>query len=212
MSGLIPLFLEGHVWRSGPALVGGTDRERYFLLVVDDYIHYTTVFLLRRKADVSGVLIPWIRATRRQLPEQFSRNFSVLCLHSDRGGEFSSGLLAEFCRDEGIVQSFMLPASPQQNGIAERRIGLIMEVARTSMIHADAPHFMWPFAGPAPSGVSQVDPPPSVEPLEISSESSGLDEGGDPAADATAATRRSPRLETPPGFSASVVFATSAAC
>ncbi|CAI7728886.1 unnamed protein product [Closterium sp. NIES-54] len=33
-----------------------------------------------------------------------------------------------------------------QNGIAERRIGLVMEVARTSMIHAAAPHFLWPFA------------------------------------------------------------------
>ncbi|CAI7742755.1 unnamed protein product, partial [Closterium sp. NIES-54] len=42
--------------------------------------------------------------------------------------------------------SFTLPDSPQQNGIAERRIGLVMEVARTSMIHAAAPHFLWPFA------------------------------------------------------------------
>ncbi|CAI7749785.1 unnamed protein product, partial [Closterium sp. NIES-53] len=33
-----------------------------------------------------------------------------------------------------------------QNGIAERRIGMVMDVARTSMIHADAPHFLWPFA------------------------------------------------------------------
>ncbi|CAI7783477.1 unnamed protein product [Closterium sp. NIES-54] len=40
----------------------------------------------------------------------------------------------------------MLPASPQQNGIAERRIGMVMDVARTSMIHAAAPHFLWPFA------------------------------------------------------------------
>ncbi|CAI7886307.1 unnamed protein product [Closterium sp. NIES-54] len=45
-----------------------------------------------------------------------------------------------------------------------------------------------------------VDPPFLVEPLEISSDSSGPAEGGDPAADDTAATRRSPRLETPPGF------------
>ncbi|CAI7837434.1 unnamed protein product [Closterium sp. NIES-53] len=192
-----------------------------------------------------------------------------------------------------------------QNGIAERRIGLIMEVARTSMIHAAAPHFLWPFAvryaahqlnlwprvsepetsptlrwtgkvgdasvfrvlgalslvrdakasklssrtlrcvflgfptdappwqfyhprsrrvfssqditfdesvcyyrlhphashpGPAPLRVLQVDPPPLVEPLEISSDSSSPVEGGDPAADDTVATRRSPRLETPPGF------------
>ncbi|CAI7860046.1 unnamed protein product [Closterium sp. NIES-54] len=40
----------------------------------------------------------------------------------------------------------MLPASPQQNGIAERRIRMVMDVARTSMIHAAAPHFLWPFA------------------------------------------------------------------
>ncbi|CAI7728419.1 unnamed protein product [Closterium sp. NIES-54] len=60
------------------------------------------------------------------------------------------------------------------------------------------PHASHP--GPAPSGVSQVDTLPLVEPLEISSDFSGPSEGGDPTADDTAATRRSPRLETPPGF------------
>ncbi|CAI7764667.1 unnamed protein product [Closterium sp. NIES-54] len=254
----------------------------------------------------------------------YSRTF--LRLHSDRGGEFSSGLLEALCHAEGIAQSFTLPTSQQQNGISERRIGLIMEVARTSMIHAAAPHLLWSFAvryaahqlnlwprvfvpetlptlrwtrevgdastfrfwgalslvrdttasklfprtlryvflgfptdvspwkfyhpalrhvlssqdvtfdesvcfyrlhphvssplslpplflvpgpppvdplpphGPAPSGVSQVDPPPLVEPLVVSSNTSGPAEGGDPAADNTVATRCSPRLETPPGF------------
>ncbi|CAI7743298.1 unnamed protein product, partial [Closterium sp. NIES-53] len=99
------------VW--GPARVRGQGHERYFLLVVDDYSRYTTVFPLRSK---------------------------------DGGGEFSSDLLRAFCRLEGIRQTFTLPASPQQNGIAERRIGMVMDVARTSMIHAAAPHFLWPFA------------------------------------------------------------------
>ncbi|CAI7733181.1 unnamed protein product, partial [Closterium sp. NIES-53] len=99
------------VW--GPARVRGQVHERYFLLVVDDYSRYTTVFPLHSK---------------------------------DRGGEFSSDLLRAFCRLEGIRQKFTLPASPQQNGIAERRIGMVMDVARTSMIHAAAPHFLWPFA------------------------------------------------------------------
>ncbi|CAI7909665.1 unnamed protein product [Closterium sp. NIES-53] len=62
-----------------------------------------------------------------------------------KGGEFSSDLFRDFCGGEGILQSFTLPDSPQQNGIAERRIGLVMEVARTSMIHAAAPHFLWSF-------------------------------------------------------------------
>ncbi|CAI7862007.1 unnamed protein product [Closterium sp. NIES-53] len=104
------------------ARVTGQNHERYFLLVVDDY------------------------TLRLQLRQRFRQDLPVLRLHSDRGGEFSSDLLRDFCRGEGILQLFMLTASPQKNGIAERRIGLVMEVARNCMIHAAAPHFLWPFA------------------------------------------------------------------
>ncbi|CAI7922542.1 unnamed protein product [Closterium sp. NIES-54] len=138
------LTLHMDVW--GPARVSGHSRECFFLLVVDDYTWYTTVFPLRSKGQVVDVLIPWTRTVRLQLRERFGQDLSVVRLHSDRGGEFSSNLLREFCRGEGILQSFRLPASPQQNGIAERRIGLVMEVAHTSMIYAAAPHFQWPFA------------------------------------------------------------------
>ncbi|CAI7805123.1 unnamed protein product [Closterium sp. NIES-54] len=120
-------------------------RGGYFLLVVDDYTRYTTVFPLRSKCQVCAVLIPWICAVCLQLRERFHQDLLVLRLHSDRGGEFSSDLLQEFFHGEGILQSFTLPDSPQQNGIAERRIGLLMEVARTSMIHVADPHFLWPF-------------------------------------------------------------------
>ncbi|CAI7853856.1 unnamed protein product [Closterium sp. NIES-54] len=132
------------VW--GPARVTGQSCERFFLLVVDNYTRYTTVFPLRSKGQVINVLIPWIRALRLQLRKRFRVDLPVLRLHFDRGGEFSSTLLRGFCRGEGILQLFMLPDSPQQNGIVERRIGLVMEVACTSMIHAAAPHFLWPFA------------------------------------------------------------------
>ncbi|CAI7800393.1 unnamed protein product [Closterium sp. NIES-54] len=110
------------VW--GPARVRGQGHERYFLLVVDDYSLYTTVFPLHRKGEVTEVLIDWICAARRQLSERFGSDLPVLRLHSDRGGEFSSDLLRAFCRAEGIRQMFTLPNSPQQNGIAERRIGM----------------------------------------------------------------------------------------
>ncbi|CAI7847619.1 unnamed protein product [Closterium sp. NIES-54] len=132
------------VW--GPARVSGQSRERYFLLVVDDYTRYTMVFPLRSKGQVVDVLIPWIRTVRLQLHERSRQDLPVLRLHSDRGGEFSSNLLRDFCRGEGILQSFTIPDSPQQNRIAECRIGLVMEVTRTSMIHAAAPHFLWSFA------------------------------------------------------------------
>ncbi|CAI7852218.1 unnamed protein product, partial [Closterium sp. NIES-53] len=135
-----------HMDMWGPARVRGQGHERYFLLVVDEYSRYTTVFPLRSKVEVLEVLIDWIRGAHRQLSESFDSDLHVMRMHSDRGREFSSDLLRAFCRSEGICQTFTLLASPQQNGIAERRIGMVMDVPRTSMIHAAAPHFLWPFA------------------------------------------------------------------
>ncbi|CAI7888567.1 unnamed protein product [Closterium sp. NIES-53] len=106
------------VW--GPARVSGQGRERYFLLFVDDYTRYTMVFPLRSNGEVLDVLIPWIHAVCLQLRERFREDLPVLHLHSNRGGEFSSDLLRDFCHGKGIIQSFTLPSSPQKNGIAER--------------------------------------------------------------------------------------------
>ncbi|CAI7846661.1 unnamed protein product [Closterium sp. NIES-53] len=107
----------------GPTRVNGKGRERYFLLV-DDYTRYTTVFPLHSKGQVVDILIPWIRAVRLQIRKRLRADLPVVRLYSDRGGEFSSDLLPGFCRREGILQSFTLPDSPQQNGIAERQIWL----------------------------------------------------------------------------------------
>ncbi|CAI7781751.1 unnamed protein product [Closterium sp. NIES-53] len=92
--------------------------------------------------------LPCIEGRQRAAPHSSSfppMTAPLQTFHMDVGGEFSSDLLRDFCRGEGILQLFTLPASPQQNGIAECRIGLVMEVARTSMIHAAAPYFLWPF-------------------------------------------------------------------
>ncbi|CAI7875719.1 unnamed protein product [Closterium sp. NIES-54] len=92
------------VW--GPARVSGRSRERYFLLVVDDYTRYTTVFSLRSKGQVVDVLIPWIRTVRLQLRERFGQDLPILRLHSDRGAQplapcFLAGDLAHTTLDGG---------------------------------------------------------------------------------------------------------------
>ncbi|CAI7850276.1 unnamed protein product [Closterium sp. NIES-54] len=97
----------------------------------------------------SPTCVPCVEGRQRAAPHssEFPPTEAPLqTLHMDVGGEFSSARLGAFCRAQGICKTFTLLASPQQNGIAERRIGMVMDVARTSMIHAAAPHFLWPFA------------------------------------------------------------------
>ncbi|CAI7750516.1 unnamed protein product [Closterium sp. NIES-54] len=68
-------------------------------------------------------------------------------------------------RSKGEVpEMFRIPASPQQNGIAEHRIGMVMDVARTSMIHAATPHFLWSFA--VQYAAHQINLQPRVSLLE----------------------------------------------
>ncbi|CAI7835449.1 unnamed protein product [Closterium sp. NIES-54] len=176
-----------------PARVSGQGRDRYFLLVVEDYTRYAMVFPLCSKGQVPDVLIPWIRAVRLQLRERFRQDLPVLRRDSDRGGKFSCDLMRDF--------------------VVGREFSSLMEVSRTSMIHAAAPHFQWPFAvryaahqlnlwprvslpetsadtvldgggwrcvgvseplppqGPAPSSVSQVDPLPGTVPVEVAVDS-----------------------------------------
>ncbi|CAI7889267.1 unnamed protein product [Closterium sp. NIES-53] len=92
--------------------------------------------------------LPCVKGRQRAAPHSSSFLHDCSVADSPLGQVVSSPPTScgNFFRGEGILQSFTLPDSPQQNGIAERRIGLVMEVARTSMIHAAAPHFLWPFA------------------------------------------------------------------
>ncbi|CAI7770943.1 unnamed protein product [Closterium sp. NIES-54] len=108
---------------------------------------------------VTSVTSCWWLTTTRVTPRSSSCAARVT---SPRGGEFSSARLGAFCRAQGIRQTFMLSASPQQNGIAERRIGMVMDVARTSMIHAAAPHCLWPFAVQYAVYQLNLQPPVSV--------------------------------------------------
>ncbi|CAI7914631.1 unnamed protein product [Closterium sp. NIES-54] len=132
------------VW--GPARISGQGCERYFLLVDDDYMQYTTVFPLRSKGQVVDVLIPWIRAVHLQLRERFCADLPVLHLHSDRGGEFSFDLLQDFCRGEGILQSSTSsPVSPCQTSPTLRWTG---KVGDASVFRVD------PLLGTAPVEVA----------------------------------------------------------
>ncbi|CAI7766761.1 unnamed protein product, partial [Closterium sp. NIES-53] len=96
------------VW--GPSPVLGPRQECYFLIVVDDYSHYTSGFPLRRKVDVPTVLEPWL------LARGGAHGLCGVRLHLDRDGDFSSTRQETFCHGRGIIQSYTLPDSPQQNG------------------------------------------------------------------------------------------------
>lgn len=72
-----------------------------------------------------------------------SKNFKALAenqsghklvtLHSDRGGEYTSKEFDEYYRKQGIKHQFTTAYTPQENGIAERKNSVILNMNRTML-------------------------------------------------------------------------------
>ncbi|CAI5994862.1 unnamed protein product [Closterium sp. NIES-64] len=103
--------------------------------------------LLRLQSMASRVLVSGLPRSLPPLPPGPGPS----CVPCVEGQQRAAPHSSQFPPTEAPLQTlhmdtFTLPDSPQQNGIAERRIGMVKDAARTSMMHAAAPHFLWPFA------------------------------------------------------------------
>jgi len=52
-------------------------------------------------------------------------------------------MFKEFCEEKGIQRQLMIPCTPQQNGVAERRNRTLLDMVRSMMAHANLPISFW---------------------------------------------------------------------
>ncbi|GJV95943.1 retrovirus-related pol polyprotein from transposon TNT 1-94 [Tanacetum coccineum] len=64
-------------------------------------------------------------------------------IRTDNGTEFVNQTLREYYEKVGISHETSVARSPQQNGVIERRNRTLIEAARTMLIYAKAPLFLW---------------------------------------------------------------------
>ncbi|CAI7748705.1 unnamed protein product, partial [Closterium sp. NIES-53] len=171
------------VW--GLARVSGQSRERYFLLVVDDYTRYTTVFPLRSKA------LHWLfmEVARTSMIPAVAPHF----LWPFAGSRaFVRDTSADKLSPRGIPCVFLgfVPDAPSwqfyhptsrhvllsQDVTFDKSVPLYRLFPCRSTPPPPPPLFLAPASpsedplppqGPAPSGVSQVDPLPGPAPLQV---------------------------------------------
>ncbi|CAI7766016.1 unnamed protein product [Closterium sp. NIES-54] len=124
----------------GPSPIASREGYRYFLLLVDDHSCFATVYPLCAKSDAPSLIIRWAEQARLRFGRRVAR------FHSDGGGDFFNHSLLSYCSSHGIRQTSTLPHSPEQNGVAERRIRTLMEITRCLLTHASAPHSLWSYA------------------------------------------------------------------
>nr|GFA18236.1 Gag-Pol polyprotein [Tanacetum cinerariifolium] len=67
----------------------------------------------------------------------------IKCLRTDNRGEYTGDEFETFCRQEGIKRQFTTAYIPQQNGVAERMNGTLLERSREMLASASLGKSLW---------------------------------------------------------------------
>ncbi|GJV41818.1 retrovirus-related pol polyprotein from transposon TNT 1-94 [Tanacetum coccineum] len=126
-----------HMDLCGPMCVASINGKKYILVIVDDYSRFTWVKYLRSKDEAPDFIINFLKMIQVRLKVPVRR------IRTDNGTEFVNQTLCEYYEKVGISHETSVARSPQQNGVVERRNRTLIEAARTMLIYAKAPLFLW---------------------------------------------------------------------
>ncbi|KAL8106255.1 hypothetical protein AgCh_029879 [Apium graveolens] len=121
----------------GPITPASDSQKRYVLCLIDDFSRKTWVYFLSEKSEV----FHYFKCFKTLVEKQ--SKLSILCLRTDKGGEFNSAEFNDFCKLNGIKRQLTTAYTPQQNGVAERNNRTVMNLVRSMLSEKNMPKRFW---------------------------------------------------------------------
>ena len=115
----------------GTPSIGG---KKYYVTFIDDCTRYCYVYLLTSKDEVMDKFQIF------KLEVEFHCETFIKCLRSDRGGEYYD---PKYFESTGIVHETTAPYTPQQNGVAERKNRVLIEMVNTMLSYSNLSKGYW---------------------------------------------------------------------
>lgn len=117
-----------------PASNGGT---RYFITFTYDFSRKTWIYFSHEKACAFDVF-----KQLKALVEKES-DLYIKCLRKDKGEEFTSNTVCNFCSLHGIKRQLTIVYTPQQKGVLEIKNRTLMNMIRSVMTSRNVPKSFW---------------------------------------------------------------------
>ncbi|KAL4309595.1 hypothetical protein GQ457_01G033490 [Hibiscus cannabinus] len=121
----------------GPMKTSSMNGSKYFVLFIDDLTRMCWVYFLKSKLNVLSTFKEFKIFVENQ------SDCKLKVLRTDNGGEYVSNEFNDFYRDSGILHQLIVPRTPQQNGVCERRNRTILEMARCMLFEKHLPKLFW---------------------------------------------------------------------
>jgi transposase InsO family protein len=83
------------------------DGNKYGLVIIDDYSHFTLVFFLQYKSKTKDVLKKLLRMTQNKFDAKVKK------IRSDNCTEFKNTQVEDFLDEQDIKHEFSAPYTPQ---------------------------------------------------------------------------------------------------
>jgi hypothetical protein len=128
-------LVHSDIW--GPSTVQNISGARWFVSFIDDCTRVTWIYLLKNKSDVSNVFPNFYNMIKTQFDVRIKR------FRSDNAKYYFNKTLSPFFQKEGIIHESSCVNTPQQNGIAERKNGHLLDVTRALLFHKSVPKQYW---------------------------------------------------------------------
>uniref|UniRef100_A0A2N9HWE0 Integrase catalytic domain-containing protein n=1 Tax=Fagus sylvatica TaxID=28930 RepID=A0A2N9HWE0_FAGSY len=128
-------LVHSDIW--GPARTTGLCDARYFVTFIDDHSRLTWVYVLKDRSQLFSVF----QSFYAEISNQF--NAKLLAFRTDNAREYLDSAFQQFLESRGIIHQTSCVRTPQQNGIAERKNGPILAIARALMLQMNVPKLFW---------------------------------------------------------------------
>ncbi|KAH0748613.1 hypothetical protein KY290_027845 [Solanum tuberosum] len=128
-------LIHSDIW--GPSPIPNISGARWFVSFIVDCTRVTWIYLLKQKSDVSQILPTFFNMIKTQYDVPIKR------FRSDDAKDYFNQNLSVFFQKEGIIHESSCVNTPQQNGIAERRNGLLLDITRSLLFHKKVPKQYW---------------------------------------------------------------------
>ncbi|KAL0413508.1 UNVERIFIED_CONTAM: hypothetical protein Sradi_1552500 [Sesamum radiatum] len=118
---------------------------------------------MRYKSEAFG------RFKEYRLEVENQTNRKIKAIRSDRGGEYLSGELIDYLKENGILSQWTPLGTPQLNGVAERRNRTLLDMVQSMMSFTELPPSFWGYPLETAAKLLNIAPSKSVPqtPYEI---------------------------------------------
>ena len=128
-------MIHSDIW--GPSTIPNISGSRWFLSLIDDCTRVTWIFLLKQKSDVSIVIPNFHSMVQNQFGVKIKR------FRTDNARDYFNQILSHYFQSQGIIHESLCVNTPQQNGVAERKNGHLLNTTRALLFQGNVLKSYW---------------------------------------------------------------------